>query len=108
MFDDKERLIFGPYSNGARDGVYADPQAVYRRLVYALGGDPNSVLEQHRSAEPTVKFQATTRLVEASQFAFGLAPFDPNTGGGCLESHCLRILQDYLDWVDKKKDGDVS
>jgi hypothetical protein len=101
-FTEQDRLIYGPYSNGAAS-VHGDPLKIYRRLVHGLEGDPNTVLANIRSPEEAVRFEATEKMIAATVFAFDLAQFDVESGQGATESQVLALVKDFLGWIEQKK-----
>jgi len=103
MFPPEARRIFGPFCNGESQ-VYADPIRVYRRLHFALDGDPNKYLRDRRSEDQEVAFKAKEHLISAAVYAFEMKPFDPTTGQGVLEENVLPTLKAYLEYMDAKKE----
>ena len=101
-YTDKERLIFGPYWDGAGER-FADPKQAYRRLIHALDGDPNKYLRAIKSQSEPERFEAMERLIDASRAVFEMAPFDPGTGGGATDTDCLNVVRDFLHWIDDQK-----
>jgi len=101
VFSDAERRVFR-YFNGAAE-AYGDPVRVYRRLLTALGGDLDVVLEHTRHPSVEVSGPALERLADAARFAFDLAPFDPATGAGATEPDCLAAVESWAAWMRAKK-----
>lgn len=95
MFTPQERLIFGPYFNGAEQ-VYADPIRVYHRLVAALDGDPNAWLK--RFGEP-LDTEARDKVINAAGWSLEMVPFDKKTGQGATEAEVETVLRGYLEWL---------
>jgi len=102
MYIEPKRNIF-PYHNGVAL-VYADPLAIYRRLVLALDGEPNRWIEESRSDVAVLRVNAEQRLDQAVRVAFEMAPFDPLTGGGATAEFCDAALDAYLVYLDAKKE----
>jgi len=119
QYTDLERRVFGPYGNG-REQVYGDPDAILRRLLHCLDGDPNRFLRDYLAdrlfdeagnetgrdpQKEALAFAATERLLDAARDAFGLVPFDPVTGQGVTERQALGVLFGFVDYLDglKKK-----
>jgi hypothetical protein len=89
---------------------FADPLACYRRVLEACQGDLGSELEAVRRPPPGTVEQAPElmnrlgaeeRLAEASRKGFGLPAFDPATGEGATDAQALRVLYDFLGWLEK-------
>lgn len=96
------------YHDG-RGEVWADPLAVYRRFVTALGGNPDPVLEAARAPGPGKgetpgdllrRLDAERQLAEAARQALPMQPFDPATGEGATDSDCLAALYAWLEWLE--------
>lgn len=104
MFTDQERAIF-PYDAGDGSGktVFGDPMLLHRRLAQALEGSPNRWIEQYNSEDMAIALPAAEKLVEAVRWAFEMTPYDKATGRGAMEADVLKVLHDYLDFMDKKK-----
>lgn len=100
MFNEAQRRVFGPYFNG-EDQVYADPLTVHRRL-FSLLGDPNAVLLDANSDDPSLRHQAREKLLPAAREALELVPFDKKTGRGSLEQDVMAALRSYLEWMEGK------
>lgn len=96
------REIFGPYHNG-QSPVYADPVAVYRKLHYALDGVPADYISDSKAEDVQVSYPAKEKLLAATRFAFGLQEFNPVDASGTQDDDCWRLLNVFLDWVNKKK-----
>lgn len=95
------RNIFGPYFNGLSQ-VYGDPLEIYRRLNFCMGGNPSKYLEDANSEDILISEPAKEKLLESARNVFQLFPFDPLTGEGAQEEDVWKVLNDYLDWVEKK------
>jgi hypothetical protein len=107
MFSDADRAIFGPFFNG-QGMVYADPLRVYRELSLELDGDPQLWIARSRDDDPRTRLVAEGRLVQASRSAFGLAPFEPDSGQGAQDQDALTALRSYLVWLDQKKSSGLT
>lgn len=117
-FSDKERRIF-QYHNG-REVVWADPLALRRRLVVALGGDISAVVKDVNAdrqpegwpdgkeftpdpATVMVAAFAAEKFLAGIRKAFDMAPFDPATGEGADERCCLDAYDAWQEFEDSKK-----
>lgn len=98
------RKVFGPYNDGAKD-VYADPLRVHRLLVNELKGQHREVLAASRSQSNEIAFPAIERLIAAVRVAFDMTPWDVATGTGATEDDCFNVLDQFLEWQDKKKES---
>lgn len=117
------RNIFS-YFNGSTT-VYGDPLTIHRHLTRALDGDPNRVIgETHAGlagerenypdeeswqaalaqevATAPMRVDAGERLIGAIRGVFGMVPFDPATGSGATEKHCMDALEAFVALVEKK------
>jgi len=101
MYSDSERRIYGPFfsEQGER---YADPLAVHRKLNTLLGPDPNRLLQQMESLDPSMALAAYEQFLNSVAFAFGVARFDPATGKGLLENELTALWNGFQDWLKKK------
>lgn len=97
LYAGRERSIFGPYFDGARTR-HGDPLRIYRRLVYALGRDPNRWLERYDDLGDD---DANEKVVQAAGWALEMVPFDPETGRGATESHIEVALRAFREWLEK-------
>lgn len=102
MFTPEERRIYGPYYDGQGNQVFADPVAVYRRLVAETAGNLDALLSQYNQGDLGVA-GVSFRLANATVAAFELQPFDKATGKGTLQDEALALLGNFLDWRDQKK-----
>jgi hypothetical protein len=101
MYSPAERAIY-VWSDGRQDW-HVDPLRAYRRLVRALAGEQDAVIERARSDDPLAATGAKERLADAAREAFGLEPFDPATGQGTLDAEAEALLYDFLGWLQSKK-----
>lgn len=104
-YTEQERLVFR-YHDGGRER-FADPLPLYRALVKglrgaALGGE-GGLLEQLEQGDEYLAGDAAAKLFPAVAAAFGLEPFDPDTGQGCTERMLYRVLLDFLAYLDDAK-----
>src|SRR5262249_51754015 len=106
-YTESDKRVFGPFNDG-REQVYADPVASYRRLNFALGGSLKEHIRNSRSEDPTTRFAAVEKLVEATRYAFDLVPFDRLTAKGPVEAEIRILLKQFLDWVSKKNETPVT
>lgn len=49
---------------------------------------------------------AQEKVLAVVRAAFGLPPFDPETGAGCVEATCLAAMNAYLEWLEKNARSD--
>jgi hypothetical protein len=96
------RQIFGPIFNGQKP-VFVDPLVAYRKLNYALDGIPNDYISDSKSEDVQISYPAKEKIVEATRFAFGLQPFNPDDGQGTQDEDCWLIFNTFLKWVEEKK-----
>ena len=89
----------------SRNGKFWDPTVVWRKLM--SDKEVNVQAEMSRIASPVAPddFQeALEAVARVSTAAFGLKPFDPNTGEGTTESEAFVLCRDFLVWAyDLKK-----
>jgi hypothetical protein len=119
-FPERQRLVYR-YHNGAKE-VFADPLVLRRKMIQAGRGELNQILrEAVEPAAPTeegadsgdagggggvgvadecVRLQAQERRAQIVYEAFGLVPFDPETGGGVTEIEAIAVLHDFLGWLE--------
>lgn len=103
-----ERDIF-KYNNGEKE-VFGDPMAIDRTIRARLG-NPAKIIEQVNSIDlntadsPQLSqgLQAQETMCVAVREAFGLKPFDPETGKGATESHCFAVWAQFVNFLDEKK-----
>lgn len=104
MYEENERLIYGPFDRGDGIHVFADPVRVKRRLTKLLDGQPGKVIRRSRDeTAPELALEAEERVIAATARAFDLIPFDPETGGGVRDDQAIALLNDFLSWLDQKK-----
>ena len=103
MYTDQERLVFGPFGRGDGTEIFADPLAVYRRLVLATEGEHNRLLADTQSTDEQVRLAAEDKLVPAAREALGLVPFNPEDGSGTTDREALTALRAYVEWMNSKK-----
>lgn len=129
MFSENERKIF-VYFDGERE-LRGDPFAITRRLVRWLDGDPDRVLADRWAGYPEeevdefgaplpldpakidkalepVRFEAEQKIIKATQEAFGLAPYDPETGLGVGEEQLLQLFDEFCVWSEGQKKSTAS
>lgn len=107
MFNSNERMIFS-YRAGDRE-IFADPMELARRIVVAFQGDPNDTIakmQPQQGQDPVAVLplicMATDKFIAGVREAFKLAPFDPSTGAGTLESEVREVWNHYQEWLEKK------
>lgn len=93
--------IFGPYDRGDGKQVYADPFEIDAALREAMQADYSEVQRQAVSDEPGA-LQAKKKLVMGTRKAFGLAPFDPQTGRGYTGARVIEVWNAWADYCVKK------
>lgn len=96
---EKERAIF-QFEDGTGATRYADPLAVRRRLGNLLV-DVNAVLRDSRSTDDNVAEPAIFKLRIACCDVFKLGmPLDWATGQGVADATWIRVLNDYLEYLE--------
>jgi hypothetical protein len=102
-----ERNVFA-YHDGAGT-AYADPVAVYRRFMEAVGGDPDPLLKAAQRPAPGAaedpggllrRLDAERLLALAARAALPMRPFDPATGEGATDEDCLAALYAWMEWLE--------
>lgn len=124
MFPEEERKIFC-YRAGGREMI-GDPFAITRRLVRWCDGDVGKVMadryagyppyQEDESGNPVqveeaqvdpaqepIRFDAENKIIRASYEAFGLPPWDNETGEGVSEEEALRVFDEFCAWVAEQK-----
>jgi hypothetical protein len=102
----------------------ADPLAVRRGLLAATSGrcwqmaarmaryeadlaaaadEPGEEGEAKRAEWSLRMCEIEGQLVAAARATFGLPAVDPQKGFGVTETEALKILKDFLTWVEQKK-----
>ena len=113
QFSDQERAIY-EYHNGEKT-VFADPLAVQRKMLRLAAGNLAGLSQDASTPEPDalgnvepqdpskvlLRLDAQEALVGVIREAFGLAPFDPDTGKGVPEKHCWKVWDDFYEWLEK-------
>ena len=108
LFDEAEKKIFCYELGGVK--VYTDPLELRRKLIRAGAGEVDEVIERSYS-EIDLKNPVAVlshqddqeRRIAMVREAFGLATINPKTGEGVSEEDALRILTDFLGWVEKNE-----
>lgn len=79
---------------------HADPYKVRRVLHAHLGASLGSIIEQFNdpNTPPEVWSDVSERLYRATCAAFGLEPFNEETGKGLLEKHARVLLGGFFQW----------
>lgn len=98
VFELDEKLRF------TRDGKFWDPTVVWRKLMSHK--EINVQAEMARIASPVTPddFQeALEAVAHVAVSAFGLKPFDPETGEGTTESEAFVLCRDFLAWAFELK-----
>lgn len=108
LFADNEKLVFCYEIGGEKR--YADPLEIRRRLIRATSGEINDILKDAgRRVDPdsgnpienVATLAAQEKRTEAGREAFDLPPLNPKTGDGVPESEVVRILGEFLRWLEK-------
>lgn len=99
MFSDDDKRVY-KYSTGAEER-YADPLMVEQEVSRQLGGDINRIVNDI-NAGPPASAEALALLCGAVRQAFGLVPFDPQTGSGLTAREVLALWNDFCAWGEKK------
>lgn len=107
QFNDKDKQCF-KYFNG-ETSLYGDPLALQRRLTMACKCDPNELWEQTQEGVPLdQRWLAQEKMCKAVREAFGMVPFDPLTGTGARDEHCLAAWNEFWSWMGEKKNQPAS
>lgn len=109
LYSEKERNVFA--FNDGEKGLYGDPLALERRLRIACGGDPHKIAKrmneliaaEWNDASDMEYYRLQEKLVSAVRQAFGMQPFDPQSGKGARDADCLKLWDDFWQWRDQKK-----
>lgn len=111
MFGEDERRIF-TYEGAAGKVVRADPLVLRRRLLQASAGEFYDLLAgSYKPAgagkEPLevvmAREEAQEKAVLCVRAAFDLPAIDPETGSGCTEAMCWKVLTDFMDLMEGEK-----
>jgi hypothetical protein len=104
-----QRAIFR-FFDGLRNRC-ADPVRLYRKLNHLCDGDVNKVWadvyagvtdEGEDPMQEPIRYQAEEKLLAAAREAFGLAPFNEETGEGADDDCCWLALKTFGAWTQKK------
>lgn len=105
-YTQEQRQCYGPYQAGNGVAAHADPLAAYLDLSHLLDGDPQGFVARMRGGDPRDRYEAVKRVEAAARQVFGLAPFDPQTGGGMQLPDVLAVFKDFCVWLGAlKKNG---
>lgn len=74
---------------------FADALAAYRVIELHLGS-PDQTLDLIDRAPPEQALKAEADLIAASRAAFGLAPFDKDTGGGVSDLAAKQLATELI------------
>ena len=119
-----------PYYNGSAK-VYGDPEDLHLRLLEAAQGQLGKLLEKSRERGPENEKEDTPevraakeeerqlvflgaipalrKLESLTRMAFGMIPFDPETGRGATSRDCNATLTAFFRFLDgEKKSTDGS
>lgn len=97
MADSNPRTDIFQYHNGEKP-VWGDPLRIQRLLHLALPDAP-AVLQGVRNKD----LAAVGKLMEAVPLAFGMKPFDPESGEGATEAVCKAAVEALWAFLASKK-----
>ena len=119
MFPESERLIFEYAVAGVKR--FADPLAVRRALLRASLGEFDQIDRESRDRPPApdgaggwveqgpedagavlAREDAREKLHRVVCAAFGLPPFDPDSGAGATEAESSALLDRFMDFMAGK------
>ncbi len=123
-FEPKTKAIYG-YADGSGKKVYADPLILRGKLAcLALEMYQKDLGELIDTANPAIKggpsfdkmdapqrvaaWNAMAALDEVSRRAFGLIPFNKDTGEGADMDHALSVMDHFHVWCEKKNQKPLS
>ncbi len=102
-FTEAERNIFS-YPDGMGGEVWSGGRGVWnpdtKTLERPKDADGQEIPES--PDELVARLMAEERLYDAVRVAFGLQPFNRQTGGGATEDVCRIALNHYLRFLEKK------
>lgn len=78
-----------------------DPFNTLRQLWMEMDGEFNEILSKSRSQDINEACYAQEKLISAVRRVFSLEDF--NGGNGVDDLTCLKVLNDYLAFLNKKK-----
>lgn len=88
------------YISFEKNGRHWDPSRVWRLLMNHPEVDVSSEMDRMaRPATPDDVHEAMEQIVRAAIPAFGLQPFDSETGTGTTEAEAFLLCRDFLRWV---------
>ncbi len=98
FFSEADRLIYKcPVTEKA-----LDPLALKRAITVASKNRFNAIVQEARSTDELVRATAEGQLVAVGRAAFGLAPIDPKSGAGVLDTVVLEAVTAFTRWLSKK------
>ena len=125
MFENRE--IYRVLLEGEEKPIYLDPMSIRRTLMTQSSGRCWEWIRSARAILQTLKEipdddfsekAIATRaelsmrqsvlegdLADAAYHAFGFEPIDAETGEGITETQILRLLTEYVGWVESKKES---
>ena len=116
--NENQRAIYS-YSDGKKK-VFADPlflRAQLKMLALQLAGkDISKIIDTANKTdlkgaseiELSEAYGALMALAEISTQAFGLVPFNPDTGEGATKAHAIGVVNHFYLWLQKKNQRPVS
>ena len=116
--NENQKAIYG-FNNGKKK-VFADPlflRAQLKMLALTMAGkDISKIIETanktdlHGASEMELSeaYNALMQLAEISTQAFGLQPFNPDTGEGATKAHAIGVVNHFYLWLQKKNPPPVS
>lgn len=98
FYTDDQKLIYT-----APTGTRFDPLAVHRSLILFSRGTLNDLLAAWGDKEGTEfgRAEAEENLIRVAREVFQLKPFDVE--GGVTDSTVIKVLCDYLEWLEGKE-----
>ncbi len=113
MFTDDDKRVFSFDRNDGQGQAWGDPLALLRGLNRELGDHvrvvnqsnghfPEGTVDLTADQRQRLQAEAGDQVVAAVRVAFGLGAFDPSTGAGCTDVMVLKVLDAFLDWLEKK------
>lgn len=97
-----ECVGFGPYYDGIQQR-YCDPTRAYRILYLGTDGEFNNHAAHSQSDSLSVRWYAVDKLVGPAREAFGILPFDVQTGIGVTDDDVMDLLAEFTRYLAQKK-----
>lgn len=112
---EQERGIFSYKSDKEDKDLFADPLQVRRGLLTSSGGFIDDWWEKvcvspfgedgetpNKQYMPLQVAEFEGKVATAVRSAFGLKPIDQSTGNGTLDAYCLKLIESFYLWWEKK------